>query len=103
MNNHNRAYYNAYGYVGNGRLGTTDPGDAKDELDNRTSILCENIKNEGVTLYTLTFDLDDGPIKDIMQACATTPGHYYDASDSTALAESFNAIATDLSNLRLSK
>ena len=103
LNNHNRAYYNAYGYVGNGRLGTTDPGDAKDELDNRTSILCENIKNEGITLYTLTFDLDDGPIKEIMQACATTPGHYYDASDSTALAESFNAIATDLSNLRLSK
>ena len=103
LNNHNRAYYNAYGYVGNGRLGTTDPGDAKDELDNRTSILCENIKNEGITLYTLTFDLDDGPIKDVMQACATTPGHYYDASDSTALAESFNAIATDLSNLRLSK
>lgn len=103
LNNHNKAYYNAYGYVGNGRLGTTDSGDAKDELDTRTATLCENIKNEGITLYTLTFDLDNGPIKDIMQACATTPGHYYDASDSSALAESFNAIATDLSNLRLSK
>ena len=103
LNNHNKAYYNAYGYVANGRLGTTNSTLAKAELDDRTSELCENIKDEGIRVYTLTFDLGDGPIKDIMQACATTPGHYYDASDSAALAESFNAIATDLSNLRLSK
>ena len=103
LNNHNKAYYNAYGYVANGRLGTSNPSDAKDELDNRTAELCENIKAEDVTIYTLTFDLGNGPIKDLMEACATSPSHYYDANNSSELAESFSAIATDLSNLRISK
>lgn len=71
-----------------------------------TSELCENIKDAGIMLYTISFDVDgDGgdSIRTLMQNCAGNGGQYYDAADSTKLEDAFRKIGLALLNLRLSK
>lgn len=101
--NHNRSRYTAYGYVRRGRLGTTDAGAAQDRLDPKTADICENIKDEGVRLYTITFKVSDTETQELMEECATSSALYFDSPSNEELETIFQAIARDLSNLRLSK
>ncbi len=68
-----------------------------------TSELCTNIKNEEITIYTVAFEVTDTSIKDLLQNCATDPGYYYDAENSTQLSSAFEAIASQLALLKLTK
>lgn len=101
--NHNRSRYTAYGYVRRGRLGTTDSGAAEDRLDPKTADICENIKDEGVRLYTITFKVSNTETQALMEGCATSPALYFDSPSNEELQTVFQAIARDLSNLRLSR
>lgn len=101
--NHNRSRYTSYGYVRRGRLGTTDAGAAQDRLDPKTAEICENIKAEGVRLYTITFKVSDTETQELMEECATSSALYFDSPSNEELETIFQAIARDLSNLRLSK
>ncbi len=103
LDNHNLSWYSGYGHVAQGRLGTTNMGTAHDELDERTAALCENIKETGILVYTITFQLADGPIKDLMSDCATSAAHYFDSPDNATLQQHFKTIGKQLSNLRLSR
>ena len=100
---HNESYYSAYGYVNEGRLGTTNYNNAVSQLDPKTSTICENIKDAGIRLYTITFQLEDGPIKDLMRSCASSTSLYYDSPSNSELQSVFEAIAKDLANLRITK
>ena len=102
-NTHNNSRYSAYGFVAEGRLGTTNYNSAVAQLDPRTATVCEAIKAQNIRLYTITFQLSDGPVKDLMRDCATEPGLYFDSPSNEQLQVVFKAIATDLSNLRISK
>ncbi len=103
LNSHNKSFYSGYGYVSQGRLGTTNVSAAHQELDARTATLCENIKATGITVYTITFQLADGPIKDLMRDCASGPEKYFDSPDNATLRMHFNAIGKELRKLRISK
>jgi len=103
QNTHNKTNYSAYGFVNGGRLGTTNYNNAVSQLDPKTSAVCENIKEAGIRLYTITFQLPNGPIKDLMRDCATSPSLYYDSPSNAQLQTVFQAIAKDLSNLRISE
>jgi Flp pilus assembly protein TadG len=100
---HNTSYYSAYGYVNEGRLGTTDYNTAVAQLDPKTATVCQNIKDQGIRLYTITFQLPNGSIKDLMRACATETSLYYDSPSNSELQTVFETIAKDLSNLRISQ
>ena len=100
--NPNLSWYSGYGYVEQGRLGTTNMAQAHAELDSRTAQLCENIKAEGILIYTITFQLADGPIKTLMQNCASDPANYFDSPDNATLKEHFQAIGKELRKLRIS-
>ena len=100
---HNRSYYSAYGYVNEGRFGTSSYQPAVNRLDPKTSAICDNIKSAGIRLYTVTFQLADGPIKDLMRSCATNPSLYYDSPSNSELQVVFETIAKDLANLRITK
>ena len=54
-------------------------------------------------IYTITFQLADGPIKDLMRNCATEPEMYYDTPTNDQLQAVFQAIAKGLNKLRISK
>ena len=102
-NNHNRSYYTAYGYLSEGRLGTTSKSAAQAMLDPRTLEVCENIKAEGIRLYTITFQVSSDSTRDLMEECATSPALYFNSPSNEELQTVFQAIARDLSNLRLSR
>lgn len=100
--NPNLSWYSAYGYVQQGRLGTTEMAAAHSELDARTAQLCSNIKATGILIYTITFQLADGPIKDLMRNCASEPDNYFDSPDNATLQQNFQAIGKEIRNLRIS-
>lgn len=71
--------------------------------DKLTGELCVNIKKEPIVVYTIAFEITDPVIKNILQTCATSPAHFFDAANSDDLVDAFNAIATSLRNLSISK
>ena len=100
---HNLSNYSAYGYLSEGRLGTTSSSTFEDKLDTNTTLLCNRIKNKEIRVYTITFQVSSDNVRDLMEDCATEPALYFDSPSSEDLQNVFQAIATDLSNLRLSK
>lgn len=73
-----------------------------DAGDATTAELCENIKNAGIVVHAIAFEVTDAGTKSMLQACATG-GNYYDASDAARLAQAFDAIAGKINQITLSK
>ncbi|MBI1384123.1 MAG: VWA domain-containing protein [Rhizobiales bacterium] len=69
--------------------------------DQRTAELCTNIKAAGIKIYTVTFDVSDNGIKDLMESCASGPPYYFDATGVAGLNEAFKDIAGKLVQLRI--
>lgn len=91
------SYYSAYG-----RSNTHNIDD--DDLDDRLSDTCENMKAAGILVYAVTFD--DGvnqSTKNLYRDCATQPSNYHDAPTQDDLEEVFEKIARELSNLYIKK
>jgi len=103
MNNHNGKRYTAYGFLPEERLGTSSSWQAQQELDYKTARLCENVKEEGIRVYTITFQLNDTTTQDLMRACATNESLYFNSPSNEQLRLAFQTIAQDLSNLRISR
>ena len=64
---------------------------------------CANAKADGITIFTVAFQVTDTTVKDVLTACATNGGYFYDAADSAQLLASFDAIGQQLVSLRLKK
>jgi Flp pilus assembly protein TadG len=97
--------YSAYGYSRFGRLGTTSASSTRlaRELDNRTIAACDAAKDMGIRVYTITFQVNSSSTRDLMEECASHPTLYFDSPSSAALRDTFEVIAGDLSNLRISQ
>lgn len=65
--------------------------------------ICDTIKKRNITVYTVSFDVDDTRSKDTMKSCATKADYNFDAKDSSSLNDAFSKIATSLSSLRLTR
>ncbi len=100
---HNLSNYSAYGFLAEGRLGTTRASTFRARLDQNTTIVCNAMKDLNIRVYTITFQVSSNSIRNLMRDCATSPDLYFDSPSNEELQNSFQAIATDLSNLRLSK
>jgi Flp pilus assembly protein TadG len=74
-----------------------------DDLNAFQAALCTAIKNDGVTIYAITFGADSSSstAQQSMLACASDSSHYFHAPDNAALTKIFNQIAGGLSELRL--
>lgn len=64
--------------------------------------LCNNMKKEGVIVYSVAFQAPKAG-KDVLKACASNDDTFYDASSGTELKEAYAAIASQLTNLRLTR
>ena len=90
----------------NAKHNKTDNGRDANTL---TAEICANIKAETsdektrIKIYTVTFEVTDTSIKNLMRNCATNPSYYFDADDGAALARAFKDIATSLTTLYISK
>jgi Flp pilus assembly protein TadG len=71
--------------------------------DALTSSLCTSIKNDGIILFTVAFDVNDPTTQALLTNCASDPGKAFSASDGNALAEAFKNIGNQLRNVRLTQ
>ncbi len=66
--------------------------------------LCTGMKNAGITVYTVGFDLVGQPVAtQLLRDCATSPAYAYSATTGDELKTAFADIGLKLSQLRLSK
>ena len=88
-------------------MGTTTSADtATDNLDAKTSPLCESVKaGAKIRLYTISFGTMSASSQAMMRNCATLDKGarlYYHAPATSDLQDIFNAIGKDLSEIHLS-
>ena len=106
-NTFHQSDYTAFNYlVRNNLLGagvTHNTANAEAELDRRTALVCENAKASGIRVYTILLMENSNRAVNLMQDCATSPDLYFNSPSAAELQGVFNAIATDLSNLRVSR
>ena len=69
------------------------------EKDRRLAMVCDNAKEAGIIVYTIGFEVTDRAAE-VMSACATSPNHFYRV-EGLEIASAFNAIANQISSLRL--
>jgi Flp pilus assembly protein TadG len=63
-------------------------------------LVCTNMKNAGVTVFTVGFQVPR-EVLPILQHCATSPKHFFDATSGEELRQTFRTIAQKLNGLRL--
>ncbi|MCB1376758.1 MAG: VWA domain-containing protein [Alphaproteobacteria bacterium] len=101
INSLNGTWYSAYGRgkaaTGN-RFGTTNSNQVNGALDTAMSTLCENIKAQGIVVYTVAFRVNSTSIQNRLRSCASTDAHYSYAANGVALAAIFNHIGENVAN-----
>ena len=65
--------------------------------------LCQNVKADGVEIYTVSFMVPSATIKNILENCATNASKYFDAVNAAQLYAAFQKIGQELSLARLSR
>ncbi len=82
-----------------GRVGSTSNSGLEDRHNNRFLQLCEKAKAKNITVWVIGFGVT---LNSQLNACAT-PGNAYQADNAAQLNEKFQAIARQISKLRLSQ
>ena len=103
-NNAVNSDYTGYGRLDElGRMGTTNVTTAKSTINSRMAAACQAMKDKGITVYTITFTSNlNSATRELYRTCASSPSKYFDSPTQDELHASFRAIATELSQLRLS-
>ena len=100
--------YTAYGVPWFDRRNVEAPSAATssfdDEINARFTALCKATKNKNITLWVISFGSGSNTVtEDRLKTCATSENYYFKAADSASLQTSFNSIANQISQLRLTK
>lgn len=103
QNTDNNSDYTSFGFVGTGRLGVTSRSAARDIVDDKVAEMCGRVKDEGVRVYTITFQLNSSSLAEVFRDCASEPELYFNSPSNEELKRTFQAIAFDLSNLRIAR
>lgn len=67
----------------------------------RFDALCTSVKDSGITVYTVGFNLNDPDALAHLGTCASAADHFYDAKTGAQLKDAFKDIANRLGNLRV--
>lgn len=71
--------------------------------DGLTASLCTSIKQQGIIIYTVLFDVTDSAMEELMSDCATDSGKAFTVSTSAELTQAFSAIGVSLQKVRLTQ
>lgn len=93
----------AYDYLSQNRLGTTNSSTAVTKLNTKLSTVCTAMKQQGILVYTILFDLNNASVGTLMKNCATSPDYYFESPDEATLQKAFKTIGDSLANLRISR
>ncbi|MBP0439269.1 pilus assembly protein [Tianweitania sediminis] len=96
--------YSSFGYLADGRLGISSGGDTATNtaMNSKTSKACENAKKTGITVFTIRLEEPDVKTGSLLQDCATSPGHYFDAPSRAQLDGIFQSIQDKIVRVRIS-
>ena len=104
LSTHNESWYSAYGYHAEDRLnspsGSTDT--LRATMNERTAQACVNAKGAGIVIYALALEISDETTEDMLRECASGASRFFTVDDSDALDDVFQAIAEEISKLRIS-
>lgn len=100
--NMNKSDYTAFGYGAKNRMGTdyTYAG-YQSALNAKTTAACEAAKARGIKIYTVAFRLTDVMTVGLLRDCASKLDNAFTAGDSAGLLSVFQAIARDITKLRV--
>ncbi|HXG78116.1 MAG TPA: pilus assembly protein TadG-related protein [Methyloceanibacter sp.] len=102
-----KSWYQIYGYIARGQLGTTSTNSSTitAAMNARTLEACNNIKAAGIVVYTVAFQIpgDEANALTLLQACASDEDKYFAPNTESELLVAFNAIGQDISMLRVAK
>ena len=68
-----------------------------------TEELCEAIKDEDIVIYAIAFAVSDITVKQLLEDCGTTPGHFFEPETADELNTTFAAIAGELRSIALTR
>lgn len=83
---------------GKNELKDTDPDGVQQDALTRAE--CDDIKEDGVEIYTVAFSAPEQG-QNLLEYCASSENHYYDASDEDAFLEAFDEIGDRIENTLL--
>jgi hypothetical protein len=97
------SHYSSFGYLADGRLGMAAGSSSVTSvaMNERTLAACKYAKEYGITVYTIRLEEPDVKTGTMLQECATSPAHYFDAPSRSQLDEVFEAIRDRIVRLRL--
>lgn len=98
----NGSPYSGYGYVNQGRLGTTSVSNVAARLNERLQDVCEGAKNDGIIIWTVTFAANSN-IQNEFRNCASSPQQHLNAPSTDSLIDAFGEIARQIQVLRLAQ
>jgi len=102
-----KSWYQIYGYVARGALGTTSSNSSTltAAMNARTLQACNNIKSAGIIIYTVAFQIpgDEANALTLLQSCASDEDKYFAPNTESELMVAFTAIGQDISMLRVAK
>lgn len=69
--------------------------------------LCENMKDSGITVYSIAFELNDDTARDLLDDCANDDSgntiYFYRADNEDELKQAFRDIVDNITSLRLTQ
>jgi Flp pilus assembly protein TadG len=81
-----------------------DGASQSSSVDDRMSAACDNAKTQGFIIYTIFVDLNGTQgNSSVLQNCASDGSKYYDLTTSGAIITTFNTIAQQITQLRVSR
>lgn len=69
-------------------------------MDAELQQICDATKTQGVLIYGIAFSAPARGITTVSN-CASSPGHFFNSTNNAALNAAFQAIATNITQLRL--
>jgi hypothetical protein len=99
-----RSDYGAYNFLANGLIdGTSNQGVAERALNNWTSEMCTQMKEQGIEIFTVVYNETDAAVLDLFRRCASRTGNFYMTSNTAALENAFMSIGQQVSRLRITR
>ena len=75
--------------------------DGGNDADITTSRLCERIKNDDIKVFTIAYEVNDAPTRNLLRNCATSADSYFNATSAAELNAAFQTIGNSLNELRI--
>ena len=104
-NNHNQSYYSGWGYGATGRLNASPKTSAgyTAAMNAMTISACQNARADGAIIYSIAYNLEtDAAAQALIRSCATKTEMYFEANSLPDLIRAFEAIGSELNQLRIS-